>query len=120
MAYTWIDKLKIMFKTVSIITLVFSFSLLSGCSREPSQEDLHRLYVEKINQTNRLAEKITQQKGTIITVKSFEKIDCNKVSETKDYLCRANVTVMLPFLGDQKNTAELRVTKGENGWIALD
>ena len=93
---------------------------LIACSREPNQEELQNLYSHKVQNTNALAEKVMQQKGTVITVKSFEKIDCNKVTDTKDYLCRANVTIHLPFLGDQQNTAEMRVTKGENGWVSLD
>lgn len=95
-------------------------SLLSACSREPSQEELQSLYDARIQSTNALAEKVTQQKGTIISVKSFEKIDCNKVADTKDYTCRIKATVSLPFLGEQTNTSELRVTKGENGWVSLD
>ena len=109
-----------MSKFIRILTIASIALVLSACSREPTQEQLHQLYSEKVNSTNQLAEKLTRQKGTIIQIKNFEKIDCNKVSGSKDYLCRVNVTVNLPFLGDQKNTPELHVAKGENGWIILD
>lgn len=106
-------------KIIPIITLLSIAFVLTGCSREPSQEELHTLYNAKVQSTNALAEKIIQQKGTIIQVKAFEKVDCNKITETKDYACRVKATVNLPFLGEQTNTAELKVTKGENGWVIL-
>lgn len=104
-------------RSVSIIILALG---VVACSREPNQEELQQLYSAKVNNTNALAEKIMQQKGQIIQIKNFEKIDCNKIADSKDYLCRANISVSLPFLGEQKNTAEMKVTKGENGWVILD
>lgn len=103
-----------------IICLIAVSLSLSACTKEPSQEELQTLYTTKVNSTNALAEKIMNQQGSVIQVKQFEKIDCTKIENSKDYLCRVNVTVNLPFLGDQKNTPELRVTKGDNGWIMLD
>lgn len=107
-------------KLIRFTILLGVISLLTACSREPNQEELQTLYSAKIQSTNALAEKVTQQKGTIMSVKSFEKIDCAKVTDSKDYLCRIKATVNLPFLGDQTHTSELRVTKGENGWVSLD
>ena len=109
--------------TLSIIrysTLILLVSLLVGCSREPNEQQLQQLYAEKINQTNLLSEKITQQKGTIIKLQAFEKTTCKAIENTKDYLCNARVTLSLPFLGNQQNNAELHVTKGEKGWIIVD
>ena len=103
------------------ITIIFMSSLvLTGCSREPSQEELHALYQEQINQTNNLASRIMKQEGEIMKVTRFEKLDCNKVDKTKDLNCRVNVTVEMPFLGAQTNTADLRVAKGESGWVLVD
>lgn len=95
-------------------------TLLTGCSREPSQEELHALYQEQINQTNDLASRIMKQEGEIMKVTRFEKLDCNKVDKTKDLNCRVNVTVEMPFLGAQNNTTDLRVAKSENGWVIVD
>nr|WP_298890089.1 hypothetical protein [uncultured Acinetobacter sp.] len=103
------------------ITIIFMSSLvLTGCSREPSQEELHALYQEQIKQTNELATRIMQQDGEIMKVTRFEKLDCNKVDKSKDLNCRINVTVEMPFLGAQTNTADLRVAKGESGWVLVD
>lgn len=93
---------------------------LTGCSREPSQQDLSALYQHKVDQTNQIAQRLTQQKGQIIEVKSFEKIDCHKINKTNDYSCRSKITVAMPFLGEQQNTADLHVTKTDNGWALLD
>ncbi|MCH4247556.1 MAG: hypothetical protein LKF82_06915 [Acinetobacter populi] len=107
-------------KKYGVIALVGIALLITACSREPSQQELQTLYQAKVNHTNQLASKIMQQKGDIIEVKSFEKIDCNAIEQSKDYQCRAKVTLSLPFLGEQQNTADLRVSKGENGWVIID
>lgn len=107
-------------KWIKIFSVVAVALTLTACSREPNQEELHALYNEKVQSTNALASKIMQQQSNVIQVKSFEKIDCNKVANTKDYSCRFKATVSLPFLGEQTNTAELQVTKGDNGWVILD
>ena len=108
-------------KYMLLITMILMSSLvLTGCSREPSQEELHALYQEQINQTNDLASRIMKQEGEIMKVSRFEKLDCNKVDKTKDLNCRINVTVEMPFLGAQTNTADLRVAKGESGWVLVD
>ena len=109
-----------MLKIISIISLLTVTTLLSGCSREPTQDELYSLYNEKIQTTNQLAEKITRQKGSIIQIKSFEKIDCQKVADSKDYSCRIKSTVALPYLGDQTSTANIQVTKDDQGWVMLD
>ena len=103
-----------------ITIFLMSSLVLTGCSREPSQEELHALYQEQINQTNDLAYRIMKQEGEIMKVTRFEKLDCNKVDKTKDLNCRVNVTVEMPFLGAQTNTADLRVAKGESGWVLVD
>lgn len=108
-------------KYMLLITMILMSSLvLTGCSREPSQEELHALYQEQIKQTNDLASRIMKQKGEIMKVTRFEKLDCNKVDKTKDLNCRVNVTVEMPFLGTQSNTADLRVAKGDSGWVLVD
>ena len=105
---------------LSIAIILMTSLVLTGCSREPSQEELHALYQEQINQTNDLASRIMKQEGEIMKVTRFEKLDCNKVDKTKDLNCRVNVTVEMPFLGAQTNTADLRVAKGESGWVLVD
>ena len=105
---------------LQIIIIFMSRLVLTGCSREPSQEELHALYQEQIKQTNELATRIMQQDGEIIKVTQFEKLDCNKVDNSKDLNCRVNVSVEMPFLGTQSNTANLRVTKGSDSWVLID
>ena len=108
-------------KYMLLITMILMSSLvLTGCSREPSQEELHALYQEQIKQTNELATRIMQQDGEIMKVTQFEKLDCNKVDNSEDLNCRVNVSVEMPFLGTQSNTADLRVAKGESGWVLVD
>lgn len=109
-----------MYRKISLICCALLVLSLTACSREPNQQELQSLYEAQVNETNQLAAKIMQQKGNIIQLKSFEKVDCNKVDKSKDYLCRAKVTVNLPFLGEQQNTAELRVAKAESGWVVVD
>ena len=109
--------------TLSVVrysSFLLMLSLLLGCSREPNEQQLQQLYAEKINQTNLLSQKITQQKGTIIKLQAFEKLSCKAIENSKDYLCHAKVTVSLPFLGNQQNNAELHVSKAEQGWIIVD
>ena len=107
-------------KLLSSLILITSCLLLTACSREPQQEDLKHLYENEIKQTNKLASKVMQQQSHVVQLKKFEKIDCNKIAKTKDYLCRAQITLELPFLGEQSSAIELNVTKGENGWVMLD
>lgn len=108
-------------KYMLLITMILMSSLvLTGCSREPSQEELHALYQEQIKQTNELATRIMQQDGEIMKVTQFEKLDCNKVDNSEDLNCRVNVSVEMPFLGTQSNTADLRVAKGDSGWVLVD
>lgn len=109
-----------MSKSLSLALLATLALLLSACSREPNQQELQQLYEAQVQQTNQLASKIMQHKSEIMRVKSFEKIDCQKTKESKDYHCRANVTVDMPFLGEQTSTAKLQVTRGEQGWIIID
>ncbi len=109
-----------MSKSLSLALITTLAILLSACSREPSQQELQQLYETQVQQTNQLASKIMQHKSEIMRVKSFEKIDCQKVKESKDYHCRANVTVAMPFLGEQTSTAKLQVTRGEQGWVIVD
>lgn len=111
---------KKMKKQILSFAIITATLVLTGCSREPSQEQLQTLYQEKIQQTNALAERLTQQEGELMKVSKFEKLDCHKIDKSKDLSCRINVTVEMPFLGAQNNTTDLRVTKSENGWVIVD
>ena len=108
-----------MYRFLSFVA-VSSLLLLSACSHEPNQQELQNLYERQVQQTNQLASKIMKQQSEIIRVKSFEKIDCHKIKNSPDYNCRANVTVNMPFLGEQNSTAKLQVSKGENGWVVVE
>ncbi len=108
-------------KSLFLLTTLCITIALAGCSREPNQQELQTLYEQKVQSTNQLAAKIMQEKASqIIQVKSFEKIDCTRVKKSKDYDCRSNIVVSLPFLGEQKNTISQRVAKTENGWAIVD
>lgn len=105
---------------LNVTVLCSLVMLLSACSREPNQQELQSLYAMQVQQTNQLASKLMQHQSEIIRVKSFEKIDCHPIEHSKDYQCRANVTVNMPFLGEQNSTAKLHVAKGEHGWVIVD
>ncbi|EHV2140550.1 cell wall-binding protein [Salmonella enterica] len=104
-------------KTYAFTTLIASILLLSGCTGEPSEQDIYTAMNKVVEQTNAIVKFIVGKdvpKDTLRELKSVKKHDCVKVSD-KSYKC--NVTAVV---NNDKATAAVTLVKTDDGWQVVD
>lgn len=104
-------------KTYAFTTLIASILLLSGCTGEPSEQDIYTAMNKVVEQTNAIVKSIVGKdvpKDTLRKLKSVKKHDCVKVSD-KSYKC--NVTAVV---NNDKATAAVTLVKTDDGWQVVD
>ncbi|EAA6712818.1 cell wall-binding protein [Salmonella enterica] len=104
-------------KTYAVTTLIASIFLLSGCTGEPSEQDIYTAMNKVVEQTNAIVKSIARNDITpdmLRTLKSVKKYDCEKLSD-KSYKC--NVTAVVD---NEKRTAAVTLVKTDDGWQVVD
>ena len=104
-------------KTSAVIPLVIAGLLLSGCTGEPSEQDIYTAMNKVVAQTNAIVKSIAGKdvpKDVLRELKSVKKHDCVKISD-KSYKC--NVTIVV---NNDKATAAVTLVKTDDGWQAVD
>ena len=104
-------------KTYAFTTLIASIFLLSGCTGEPSEQDIYTAMNKVVEQTNAIVKSIAGKdvpKDALRELKSVKKHDCVKVSD-KSYKC--NVTAVVD---NEKRTAAVTLVKTDDGWQVVD
>ena len=104
-------------KTYAFTTLIASIFLLSGCTGEPSEQDIYTAMNKVVEQTNSIVKSIARNDITpdmLRTLKSVKKLDCEKLSD-KSYKC--NVTAVVD---NEKRTAAVTLVKTDDGWQVVD
>ena len=104
-------------KTYAFTTLIASSFLLSGCTGEPSEQDIYTAMNKVVEQTNAIVKSIAGKdvpKDALRELKSVKKHDCVKVSD-KSYKC--NVTAVVD---NEKRTAAVALVKTDDGWQVVD
>ncbi|EOA4338252.1 cell wall-binding protein [Klebsiella aerogenes] len=104
-------------KKYAFTTLIASIFLLSGCTGEPSEQDIYTAMNKVVEQTNAIVKSIIGKdvpKDTLRDLKSVKKHDCVKVSD-KSYKC--NVTAVV---NNDKATAAVTLVKTDDGWQVVD
>ncbi|EHZ3054328.1 cell wall-binding protein [Klebsiella michiganensis] len=104
-------------KTYAFTTLTASILLLSGCTGEPSEQDIYTAMNKVVEQTNAIVKSIVGKdvpKDTLRELKSVKKHDCVKVSD-KSYKC--NVTAVV---NNDKATAAVTLVKTDDGWQVVN
>lgn len=100
-------------KTYAFTTLIASIFLLSGCTGEPSEQDIYTAMNKVMEQTNAIVSKDVP-KDALRELKSVKKHDCEKLSD-KSYKC--NVTAVVD---NEKRTAAVTLIKTDDGWQVID
>jgi len=104
-------------KTYAFTTLTASILLLSGCTGEPSEQDIYTAMNKVVEQTNAIVKSIVGKdvpKDTLRELKSVKKHDCVRVSD-KSYKC--NVTAVV---NNDKATAAVTLVKTDDGWQVVN
>ncbi|EPJ9674784.1 TPA: cell wall-binding protein [Citrobacter farmeri] len=104
-------------KTYAFTTLIASIFLLSGCTGEPSEQDIYTAMNKVVEQTNAIVKSIARNDITpdmLRTLKSVKKHGCEKLSD-KSYKC--NVTAVVD---NEKRTAAVTLVKTDDGWQVVD
>ena len=101
-------------KTYAFTTLIASIFLLTGCTSEPSEQDIYTAMNKVVEQTNAIVKSIARNDITpdmLRKLKSVKKHDCEKLSD-KSY-----VTAVVD---NEKRTAAVKLVKTDDGWQVVD
>ncbi len=104
-------------KTYAFTTLIASIFLLTGCTSEPSEQDIYTAMNKVVEQTNAIVKSIARNDITpdmLRKLKSVKKHDCEKLSD-KSYKC--NVTAVVD---NEKRIAAVKLVKTDDGWQVVD
>jgi hypothetical protein len=107
----------------SIILVVVSASMLTGCSREPSESNILDAYSHEVDQTNRITRKFSGN-AMEIKVNAVKKINCAESTIKGQFNCDVDIDLTLPIIGQNQQKTMLTVAKGDRGegqqgWIVL-
>lgn len=112
-------------KTLTIVS--FLAISLTGCSGEPSSNDIKSAIEKSIEETMQATKDMTGGFGGDdlmaqfdIAVKDVEKLSCNKSSEASGYICDVKVKTSSKFAGEQTEAASFRMVESSDGWIIME
>lgn len=92
--------------------------LVAACSREPSEPSLQQLYEQSLAKTNAVTTQLGG-KNLRIQLKSFKKIACTDSVEKGQYLCKIEVNLDMPIIGNQTQQGEITVQKQQGEWMII-
>lgn len=110
-----------------ILAAIFT---LSGCSNEPSQEEIEKIVREETAKANAQMQNAFGGAGKALndmlggafkaelTVHSVKKLGCEK-AEQGGYLCDVEVESDAPFIGRKKEVSAVRFVETDDGWAAV-
>ena len=107
----------------SIILVVVGASMVTGCSREPSENDILNAYAHEVDQTNNLTRKFSGN-AMEIKVNTVKKINCTESTLKRQYNCHVDINLTLPIIGQHQQRTMLILAKGslgqgKRGWIVM-
>lgn len=104
-----------------LMLVLTATTLLAGCSREPSENDIKTAYTNEVELTNNLARKFG---GDALTIKvnDLKKLSCKETSTEGRYLCQVDIDSTLPLIGKHQQKTELTLAKddvgnGKQDWV---
>lgn len=92
--------------------------LVAACSREPSEPSLQQLYEQSLAKTNAFTTQLGG-KNLHIQLKSFKKLGCTDTSEKRQYVCKIEVNLDVPIIGNQTQQGEITVQKLQGDWVII-
>lgn len=109
--------------TTPLILILATTTLLTGCSREPSESDIKTAYTNEVEQTNSLTRKFGGE-ALAIKVNDLKKLSCKETSMKDHYLCQVDIDSTLPIIGRHEQKTELNLAKddtsnGKKEWVIL-
>ncbi len=119
---------KNIFKICASVCLI---AFISGCSGEPTQEEIDKAVREDIKRTN---EKISETLGetgktvnkilggainTEITLKEVQKLSCKKAEGKGGYHCEVRTKTNKPLLGESEQTELIYFIRTDDGLKAI-
>lgn len=102
--------------------LIFPIILSTGCSGEPSSNDIENVIKLSFEQANELV-KLNSGGffGDELLIKVFEikKIACTKSQNNNGFNCDVETDISAPFVGRNKSTHQYRFVKASDGWQVI-
>lgn len=96
----------------SLVLTIAMAGVLAGCSSEPSEADIRKAYEAKFAEAGKLAG------GLAPKFHGLKKLACAKSEGASGYNC--DVEMDVEMLGmRQKNAGNVRLVKGDDGWILM-
>jgi hypothetical protein len=101
--------------TVAVLSLSV---LLAGCDSEPSSSEIQKAMQDNIDHTNQQARQRFGENGKdmLTTLNKAEKVSCKESEAKGTYLCKVNIDITLPFMGEKQTVAEFKFTKSDGNW----
>lgn len=103
--------------TVAVLSLAV---LLTGCDNEPSSLEIQKAMQENIDHTNQQARQRfgENSKDMLTTLNKAEKVSCKESEAKGKYICKVNIDITLPMMGEKQTVAEFEFMKNDGKWLA--
>ena len=98
-----------------LLLLPLSALLLTACG-EPSEADLKLALEKELTQANQMTTLVLGDKGKIEVV-AVHKLGCDQANGA--YACTIEVETKLPVVGSQRQTQQVKVAEGKEGWVLV-
>ena len=89
--------------------------LLTGCG-EPGEGDIKTALQQDLEQANSLSTLVLGDNGRIEVV-AVHKLGC--AEQSGSWQCTVEIETKLPVIGTQRKTHQLKLAKGEQGWVLV-
>jgi hypothetical protein len=104
------------------IALLAGAALASGCTREPSEEEIR--HATEVMLTSANANPFTQWiaglggADKVVEIHELRKLGCKQVAHASGYRCDIELEVST-FGKRQKDRTSVRLVRGQEGWVAM-
>ena len=98
-----------------LLLLPLSALLLTACG-EPSEADLKLALEKELAQASQMTTLVLGDKGKIEVV-AVHKLGCDQANGA--YACTIEVETKLPVVGSQRQTQQVKVAEGNEGWVLV-
>ena len=98
-----------------LILLPLSALLLTACG-EPSEADIKQALERELTQANQMTTLVLGEQGKIEVV-AVHKLGCEPAQGAST--CTVEVETKLPVVGSQRQTQQIKVADGQDGWVLV-
>ena len=101
--------------------LAVGLCTLTGCSGEPSQQQVEAAVQKNVDEANNRAKQLAGKLSPDMQTKlnSAKKVACTKESD-KVYKCDVEIDMNMPMAGELKKTVSSRFVNGSDGWTVSE